>query len=430
MKLIWLTNCILPVVSERLGEKISYVNGWTDLLSRKLLSQKNYELVSVYPDSRLRSSIFGKRNRLKWYGFHAPKVASINYNEKRVKYFREILEIEKPDLVHIWGTEYSHCTEMTEAASGLVPVVISIQGIISECAKVYLQGIPKAEINRQTFHDIVRNDGLKMQKYRFEMRGKLEKRALRQVKYVIGRTKWDKDTVQRINSDIRYFKCDEIMRDCFYSEKAWSYSNCEKNSIFLPQSYYPIKGMHIALKILSGVKRYYPDVHLYTTGRDARCRSLSDRLRQNSYERFVSELIREYDLDENVTYLGSLNAEGMKKMYMKANVFLQASIIENSSNSLTEAMLIGTPIVVSNVGGTESIVPDEVQDQLYDVRDVEKAVNLILEMFSKEADDCFDEYRKARDMLLEAKAVGVVSKQYENCYNVIANNETFNPIGS
>ena len=50
---------------------------------------------------------------------------------------------------------------------------------------------------------------------------------------------------------------------------------------------------------------------------------------------------------------------------LKANVFVQASSIENSPNSLGEAMLLGVPCVASNVGGTSDMLIDKEEGFLY-----------------------------------------------------------------
>lgn len=62
-------------------------------------------------------------------------------------------------------------------------------------------------------------------------------------------------------------------------------------------------------------------------------------------------------LEEEVSFTGLLNDEEMKREYLKANVFVCPSSIENSPNSLGEAQLLGTPCIAAYVGG----VPDMVQ---------------------------------------------------------------------
>ena len=49
----------------------------------------------------------------------------------------------------------------------------------------------------------------------------------------------------------------------------------------------------------------------------------------------------------------------------KSHVFLSASSIENSPNSVGEAMLLGVPCVSSNVGGVSDMIKDKEEGFLY-----------------------------------------------------------------
>ena len=51
--------------------------------------------------------------------------------------------------------------------------------------------------------------------------------------------------------------------------------------------------------------------------------------------------------------------------YLKANVFLLSSLLENESNSISEAMMIGVPVVASYVGGVPNIVTNSETGYLY-----------------------------------------------------------------
>jgi glycosyltransferase involved in cell wall biosynthesis len=46
----------------------------------------------------------------------------------------------------------------------------------------------------------------------------------------------------------------------------------------------------------------------------------------------------------------------MKEQYLRCNAYVCVSSIENSPNSLAEAMLMGTPVVAGLVGGMESMI--------------------------------------------------------------------------
>ena len=55
----------------------------------------------------------------------------------------------------------------------------------------------------------------------------------------------------------------------------------------------------------------------------------------------------------------------MCEQYLKANVFVLPSAIENSPNSLGEAMMLGTPTVVSDVGGVKNMIDHEKEGYVY-----------------------------------------------------------------
>ena len=64
-------------------------------------------------------------------------------------------------------------------------------------------------------------------------------------------------------------------------------------------------------------------------------------------------------------FLGSLSAEQMKEQYLLANVFVLPSTMENSPNSLGEAMLLGVPCVAADVGGVTTMLEPEKEGFVY-----------------------------------------------------------------
>ncbi len=63
--------------------------------------------------------------------------------------------------------------------------------------------------------------------------------------------------------------------------------------------------------------------------------------------------------------MGNLTEEEMCRQYLKAHVFVCPSAIENSPNSVGEAMLLGMPVVASYVGGTGDLLSDKIDGFLY-----------------------------------------------------------------
>ena len=65
--------------------------------------------------------------------------------------------------------------------------------------------------------------------------------------------------------------------------------------------------------------------------------------------------IKKYNLEKNVVFLGALDEKAMCERYLKSHVFISPSSIENSPNSVGEAMILGTPTVTSDVGGVKTL---------------------------------------------------------------------------
>ena len=89
-----------------------------------------------------------------------------------------------------------------------------------------------------------------------------------------------------------------------------------------------------------------------------------------------------------IEFTGPLDADGMKRQYLGCNVFISASAIENSPNSLGEAQLLGVPCIATDAGGTKDFIPNERCGYLYEYEDVDKLASLIVTVF--ESSSSFD----------------------------------------
>lgn len=379
MKILWLANTVIPVIANNSNLRSTNLGGWLVYLS-SLLS-KEHDLVYVFPQNESKRTISGISNNIKYYGYYEKDSSELKYNKIHEQIFKEIVGIENPDIVHIWGTEFLHSLEMVRAVSNKEKIVISIQGIISICGKHYFSGLPAKVISSYTFRDIIKHDTIKLQKNKFLKRGYFEQELVRNCKYIIGRTEFDKACMYQINPDSVYFHCGEILREAFYDGK-WDYCKCEKHSIFISQSGYPLKGFHFALEALSIVKKKYDDAKIYVAGGVLNNgATLIRRLKQKTYERYIYRLITELNLSDSVIFTGNLSSEQMKEFYTRANVFVLPSAIENSPNSLGEAMLIGTPCVAAGVGGVKDMMEDNTDGYIYQWDAPYMLANYILKVF-------------------------------------------------
>ena len=361
MKVLWICNIIIGDIANEMGLSFSPFGGWLSSAYKKLKGSDN-EIVFLYPN---KESVHYKNDNLEVFGFK--KASFNNYNELTDEFIR-ILKTTTPNIIHIHGTEYLHSYAMAVACQKsnlLDKTVVSIQGLVSVIANHYYSFLSNRIIKRKTFGDLYfKRKSIKAQKNDFEKRGEFEEKSLKIVKHVIGRTDWDRACVEKINPYIEYHFCGESLRDSFY-ENSWSLDNCEKYSIFVSQSNYPLKGFHLMLEAFSDILSVYPSAKLYTTGRNIVDLSFKSVLALSSYEKYLMDLILKYNLQNNVVFIGRLDENAMCERMKTAHVFVSPSSIENSSNSLGEAMTLGVPCVASDVGGTSSILTHNKEGFLY-----------------------------------------------------------------
>ena len=356
---LWITNIEMPDVAKHFGRSV-VVGGWMHYAARLLAEREDIELhiagmcTSIYDEIEL--------NGIFYYGFK-------DFGDK-VETKEEITRIitsVNPDIIHIWGTEYYHSLAALETADSMNKLnraVVSLQGLVYYISKYHYNAfLPERISEGTTLRDLYRLDGIKKRRDLMAKAGKDEIQALSIARNCIGRTDWDYACVKLINRDINYYYCNEIMRENFYHGE-WKYENCNKRSIFFSQANYPIKGFHIMLEAASIIKRNYPDFKIRVIGEEIPYSKIS-YLKDSSYRRCLRNLIDKYDLKENVTWLGCLTEKQMVDEYLKSNVFVCSSAIENSSNSVSEAMLLGVPVIASDVGGIKSMMKHEKEGIIY-----------------------------------------------------------------
>lgn len=350
IKVLWLCNIVMPELCEVFGFKNSVYGGWLHYTWNLLLQNSDYEMAICVPirdEARMKDGI---HKQYRYFSFHD------SYNRKaQISQFEQILNSFQPDVIHVWGTEYYHSYAMMKACENLNQlnkVVVHIQGLVSVLAKEYLYGIPEQIV-------IEDDAALLQEKEDFAERGIYEQKLIQNIRYVIGRTDWDYTCTKSMGFGGEYIYCGEILREIFYSSKEkWSRERCEGHTIFISQASYPVKGLHTVLASIARLKEQYEDLKVYVAG--------LDMMQSNSvYARYLRDELCKYKLQEVIQFVGNLSSEEMYQYYLRANVFLSASLIENSSNSVSEALSVGVPVVSSYVGGMGNLIEHGKNGYLY-----------------------------------------------------------------
>lgn len=349
MRILWLCNLMPGKVREALEGKPNAGGLWVDSVLAGL-RREGQTIRVLCPGDGNRGALDEKCSFLS-FREGLPYV----YLPELEQLFEGEIQAFQPEVIHIWGTEYGHTLAMVNAAEKcgmLQHTAVSIQGLCSVYAGHYAEGVPYRVQRGSTFRDLVRQDNILQQQKKFTLRGKLEVEALQKVRHIIGRTRWDSACTHAVNPQAEYHFCNETLREAFYTG-TWRYEGCQKHRIFASSCAYPIKGFHYLLEAFGSVHQDYPDAVLAVPGRSFLTAS---RIRRTNYQKYLGQLAQRYGVAEKIEFLGSLSAQEMKREYGKANVFVLPSTIENSPNSLGEAMLLGTPCVAADVGGVTDLM--------------------------------------------------------------------------
>jgi len=356
---------MLPKIAAHMSRSAPAVGGWLTGLLGDLLDKQGIELAVCFPMHGEKTILQGRVGNLVYYGFPQGNTNPTKYDDAIEKYLKNILDDYLPDIVHIFGTEYPHSLAMTKVFKKPHKTVISIQGLTSIYAKHYTANLPFYIQRRYTFRDMLKQDNILTQRENFYKRGEYEIEALNNVNHIIGRTTWDKACSLQINPKANYHFCNETLRDEFYKHK-WRIDKCEKYSIFISQCSYPIKGFHYMLEAMPIILKTFPDVHVYLTGQNPlKLEGLIKKMKISSYQLYIKELIMKFNLTEKVTFLGELKEEEMCERFLASHVFVSPSSIENSPNSVGEAMILGVPTVTSDVGGVKDMLIHNIDGFIY-----------------------------------------------------------------
>lgn len=403
MKVLWLCNIMLPAFAAAEGLPFSNREGWLTgsfhrLVQEKVETGREEKLLELGVCVPVPSSLAGCRKEIDgavFYGYTENLATPEHYDEHLVQRFQEILDDFRPDIVHIFGTEFPHALAMVRAFQRPEKTLVGMQGLCAAIADTYMAELPYKVQRARTFRDIVRRDSLRDQQNKYYARAENEKETLRKVLHITGRTTFDREGTAAIHPDAVYHLLNETLRPEFY-EGRWDLNSVERHSIFLSQGDYPLKGFHFVLQAMPEILRHFPDARLYVAGNSVignvggviPRKRLPEPVWISAYGVYLKRLIREGNLEGHVVMLGSLDAQQMKQRYQKSHVFVCPSVVENSPNSLCEAMLLGMPVAASRAGGIPDLTKNGEEGLLFPVGDVQAIAEDICNLFENDQFAC------------------------------------------
>ena len=177
MKVLMLCNIVPQAVSKELELGQETGGGWISSVISGLERTNRLEMCVCFPFLYSSNKLEMKIGETKYYGFKKKNLSPFEYDYSVEEQFRTIIVKEKPDIVHIFGTEFPHTLAMVKAFDKTNRTVIHIQGLVSVYARHYCAYLPDSVTKKNTLRDFAKQDNIIRQKRKFELRGEFETEA-------------------------------------------------------------------------------------------------------------------------------------------------------------------------------------------------------------------------------------------------------------
>jgi len=365
MHVLWLSGVELPAVT---GGKLTRA-GWQEGLRKALYKSCPDVQLSIasfgsqaYPPFQKenatyyhipKETAFGDRWQRVWNNWkHSP------FTKKDLEQSFSVYQQIKPDLVFIFGTENPFGLIADRIN---VPVVISIQAVINGLVGSLFQGFSGQELASELFsRRMLTGDGIYHKWWTHKKSARIEREIYKKVHYFCGRTDWDQNWQKRLNPQGRYFHIDRVLREEFY-RATWKREPEDGHRIFSLSGNAPFKGGISLVRAVTLLrKRGYDNLQLHLAGVDS----------DSVVGQKILKLVKDNNLDDQIYLLGRVEPERIIKEMKRSRIFVLPTHLDNSPNSLAEAMILGMPCIASNAGGVPTMLQDGIEGLIYPHQDL------------------------------------------------------------
>ncbi|HYM94379.1 MAG TPA: glycosyltransferase [Chitinophagaceae bacterium] len=310
--------------------------------------------------------IKGKLNKI--YSRWSHKIL-INEN---IHDYIKIIEEFSPDIIHIFGTENNYGLLIPKVN---IPCIVHIQGNLILCAHKWYCGLNKTDVIRYSkkwkvlkghgfFHNYIVN----------KKEAKRELEILQSCHNLMGRTDWDRRLASVFSPKAKYFHCDEIMRTKFYLNE-WNPHLVQNKitiiTIIRPNIY---KGLETVFESQKILRQIFSENQIIW--------KIAGISKQDEISYLIERKYKKSFEDIGIQLMGPLQEDKLIDEMKASDLFIHPSHIENSPNSVCEAMLLGMPIIATYSGGTPSIIENKKEGLLVQDGDPYTLAGAVIELIN------------------------------------------------
>ncbi|MBP1663537.1 MAG: glycosyltransferase [Bacteroidetes bacterium] len=415
MKVLWFANTPCGATEKLIPDH--YLGGWLKSLEQQLVLNNDIELtVCFYWEEAVEP--FRYKNTM-YYPVFRPgrnskterlinRILRSDNDKKETGELVKIVKMVRPDIIHIHGTEHNY--GLIQAHTD-IPVVISIQGLLSPFSEMYFSGV--------SFRAAYRFEGIKpkllFRSYsrtiaELKKRATKEREILSHALFITGRTNWDRRITGLLSPSSQYFTCNEMLRPAFY-QFLWHKSRFNT----------PLQIVTIMNSDLSkGLETVIKSAEILCKQNSVPFKWIIIGLKETDELPMMLKRWLKIDYQSlNISFYGLKSETDVVEILVKSDIYCQVSHLENSSNSLCEAMLIGMPVIASFAGGTDTILENNKEGILFQNGDAYSLAGSITEL-SKNFEKAVKYGTNARETALKRHNPDeIVRKQIEIYHTVI-----------
>lgn len=379
MKVLWVTYAPLGRAALLIEKNNSQSGTWIDATANEFL--KNPDIILGIASIASRDcKIVDSMTNITFFGLDEIKRSQTHIvSNKEIEKWANVINDFEPDIIMVWGTEYSNGLAVLKAAAR-IPVIFFIQGVIGRIIRYPLGNLKRFDIFKEcgliSFIKLLHfNKVLKLQ--RQQQYNEID--MIKKAHGIITDNEWSSSYYRLNIPNVKIYNFPLPVNNIFLNGRH-NINNIKEFSIFTIDGCNPSKGIFHLVKALAKVKNIYPDVHLYIPGKIATKKP--EFLFESPYYTYLKKLIIKLDLVDNVTFCGQLTPKQMKSYLLNCNVFVMPSCIENHSSSLREAMYLGVPSISADVGSVSEFTNNGKNVLLYRYEEEDVLADSIIQIFN------------------------------------------------
>lgn len=353
MRVLWFSNMDLLATRQFYNFENKGTGNWISSLEEQVKKINKIELAVAFHRSKNKKLSIQEYDNVNYYVLPSKGTSKIGKlfnnwygkvdNTYEVDYYFKIIELFKPDVIHIFGFENSFVKILPQYKHITIIHIQGIQNVISH----FLHGnFSAVELSKNSsFLNRIKGCSYQRISSRFIERATIESNAFKHCKYVFGRTEWDRRVLTAVAPQAKYFYCQEIMRDEFY-HTTWYKARGEDIILYSTLNDQPYKGPDQIFHVASILQRFQPLLRYSWRIAGLDENSMCVKAMRN----------RGFKKTPSLHFLGRLSAREIVEEMQQSDMFVYPSLIENGCNAVQEAMLLGMPIVCTSAGGMATTI--------------------------------------------------------------------------